>query len=132
RRGKGIRSRGGTARSYYIGIESALPAVPGAAAPLKALCVVPFGMEEGTETDVPGQEFGLVVGEPAEFRFLGSSSRRNDTVGLLLDDWGGQIDELEPLSTTLEAPGKEGRRVPVHLPSKVAGAGPLGLWCRSL
>ena len=61
RRGKGIRIRGGVARSYYIGIESAMPAVPGMPAPLKALCVVPFGMEEGTEADIPGREFGMVV-----------------------------------------------------------------------
>ena len=81
RRGKGVRIRGGTARAYYVGVETSLPAVPGAPPPLKALCVVPFGMEEGTEADVPGQEFGLVVGEPAEFRFLGSTTRRDDTVG---------------------------------------------------
>ena len=49
RRGHGVRIRGGTARSYYIGIESSMPAVPGMPAPLKALCTVPFGMEEGTE-----------------------------------------------------------------------------------
>ena len=58
-----------------------MPAVPGVPPPIKALCVVPFGMEEGTEADVPGQEFGLVVGEPAEFRFLGSTMRRDDAVG---------------------------------------------------
>ena len=73
RRGKGVRIRGGTARAYYVGVETSLPAVPGAPPPLKALCVAPFGMEEGTEADVPGQEFGLVVGAPAEFRFLGST-----------------------------------------------------------
>ena len=44
--GRGVRIRSGASRSYYIGIESALPAVPGFQAPLKALCVVPFGMEE--------------------------------------------------------------------------------------
>lgn len=131
RRGKGIRIRGGTGRSYYIGVETSLPAVPGSPPPLKALCVVPFGMEEGTEADVPGQEFGLIVGEPAEFRFLGSNLRRNDTVGLLLDDWEGQIDELAPLATTLESPGKEGRTVPVHLHSKVTEVGTLELWCLS-
>jgi len=48
RRGRGVRIRGGAPRTYYVGIESALPAVPGVPAPLKALCVVPFGMEEGT------------------------------------------------------------------------------------
>src|SRR5262249_3499464 len=83
RRGRGIRIRGGSARSYYVGVESSLPAVPGIQPPLKALSVVPFGMEEGTESDVPGQEFGLVVGEPAEFRFLGSTIRRTDAVGTL-------------------------------------------------
>jgi molecular chaperone DnaK (HSP70) len=131
RRGKGIRIRGGAPRSYYIGVESSLPAVPGALPPLKALCVVPFGMEEGTESDVPGQEFGLVVGEPAQFRFLGSSVRRADPVGTVIEEWEGQIEELTPMTTTLEAPGKEGRTVPVHLRSKVTEVGTLELWCLS-
>jgi molecular chaperone DnaK (HSP70) len=129
RRGKGVRIRGGAARSYYVGVETSLPAVPGSPPPLKALCVVPFGMEEGTEADVPGQEFGLVVGVPAEFRFLGSTVRRNDPVGALVEDWEGQIDELTPMTTTLEASGQEGRTVPVHLHSKVTEVGTLELWC---
>jgi hypothetical protein len=131
RRGRGVRIRGGTARSYYIGVETSLPAVPGSPPPIKALCVVPFGMEEGTESDVPGLEFGLVVGEPAEFRFLGSTIRRADTIGTLLDEWEGQIDMLTPMKTTLEAPGKEGRTVPVHLHSKVTEVGTLELSCIS-
>ena len=105
--------------------------MPGSPPPLKALCVVPFGMEEGTETDVPGQEFGLVVGEPAEFRFLGSTLRRGDPVGTLLDDWSEEVEELSPLATTLQAPGAEGRTVPVHLHSKVTEVGTLELWCHS-
>lgn len=129
RRGKGVRIRGGTGRSYYIGIETSLPAVPGSPPPLKALCVVPFGMEEGTEADVPGQEFGLVVGEPAEFRFLGSTTRRSDAVGTLVEEWEGEIDELNPVATALDAPGQEGRTVPVHLHSKVTEVGTLELWC---
>jgi molecular chaperone DnaK (HSP70) len=131
RRGKGIRIRGGTARSYYVGIETALPAVPGMPPPLKALCVVPFGMEEGTETDVPGQEFGLVVGEQAQFRFLSSTIRRSDAVGTMVEEWEDQIEELNPLETTLESPGKEGRTVPVRLHSKVTPIGTLELWCIS-
>ncbi len=131
RRGRGVRIRGGTAQAYYVGIETSLPAVPGSPPPLKALCVVAFGMEEGTEADIPGQEFGLVVGEPAEFRFLGSNIRRNDTVGTIVEEWEGQIEELTPLTMTLEAPGKEGRTVPVHLHSKVTEVGTLELWCNS-
>ncbi|MBY0525117.1 MAG: Hsp70 family protein [Gemmataceae bacterium] len=131
RRGKGVRIRGGAGRAYYVGVETSLPAVPGAAPPLKALCVVPFGMEEGTEADIPGQEFGLVVGEPAEFRFLGSNIRRTDTVGTLVEEWEGQIEELSPLATALEAPGQDGRTVPVHLHTKVTEVGTLELWCFS-
>jgi hypothetical protein len=131
RRGKGVRIRGGAARSYYVGIESSLPAVPGAPPPLKALCVVPFGMEEGTEADLPQQEFGLIVGAPAEFRFLASSVRRNDAVGTMVEDWEGQIEELSPLATTLDGQGKTGQMVPVHLHSKVTEIGTLELSCLS-
>ena len=105
RRGRGIRIRGGTARAYYIGVETAMPAVPGMPPPLKALCVAPLGMEEGTELELPGQEFGLVVGEPAEFRFLGSSSREEDALGTVLERWGDEVEELAPLVTTLAVAG---------------------------
>jgi hypothetical protein len=131
RRGKGVRIRGGTARAYYIGVETAAPAVPGMAPPLKAICVAPFGMEEGTEADIPSQEFGLVVGEEAEFRFLGSTVRRDDPAGAVVDEWEGQIDELAPVRTTLEGKAASGRTVPVHLHSKVTPVGQLELWLMS-
>src|SRR6202007_2886202 len=77
------------------------------------------------------QEFGLVVGEPAEVRFLGSNTRREDAGGALIEEWEGQIEELSPLSPTLEAAGKEGHTVPVHLHSKVTEVGTLELSCLS-
>ena len=104
RRGRGIRIRGGVSRSYYVGLETAAPAVPGVQPPIKALCVVPMGMEEGTETDVPGPEIGLIIGEPAQFRFLGSTVRREDSPGTILDRWNSdELEELAPLETALEA-----------------------------
>jgi molecular chaperone DnaK (HSP70) len=133
RRGKGVRIRGGVARSYYVGLETAAPAVPGVSPPIKALCVVPMGMEEGTETDVPGSELGLVVGEPAVFRFLSSTTRRDDPVGTILDRWNPEeIQELAPLETALAAEeGAQGETVPVRLHSNVNEVGTLELWCQS-
>ncbi len=131
RRGRGVRIRSGASRTYYIGIESAMPAVPGMEAPLKALCVVPFGMEEGTEVAIPGREFGLVVGEAAEFRFLSSSVRKQDQVGSLLEDWGGEIEELSPLEVTLNLDGQRGTVVPVRLETRVTEIGTLEVWCVS-
>jgi hypothetical protein len=131
RRGRGVRIRSGASRTYYIGIESAMPAVPGMQAPLKALCVVPFGMEEGTEATIPDREFGLVVGEPAEFRFLSSSVRKQDQVGSLLEDWGADVEELGPLEVTLKLDGQQGTVVPVRLETRVTELGTLEVWCVS-
>jgi molecular chaperone DnaK (HSP70) len=132
RRGKGIRIRGGVSRSYYVGIESAAPAVPGVKPSIKALCVVPMGMEEGTEADVPGPDFGLVVGEPAEFRFLSSTTRRDDAIGTSLERWSPEeLQELAPLETALSAEdGKEGETVPVRLHTLVSEIGTLELSCQ--
>jgi hypothetical protein len=131
RRGRGVRIRSGVSRTYYIGIESAMPAVPGIAAPMKALCVAPFGMEEGTQATVPDREFGLVVGEPAEFRFLSSTIRKQDRVGDLLENWGGEIEELGPLEVTLTVEGQQGSVFPVGLESRVTEIGTLEIWCAS-
>jgi Hsp70 protein len=127
RRGKGLRIRGGTARAYYVGIEGAVPAVPGIEPPVTALCVAPFGMEEGTEAALPPHELGVVVGEPVRFRFFGSSVRREDKAGDALEDWkSDELDELPPIEVTLPAEGRsEGDVVPVRLRSRVTEVGTL-------
>jgi Hsp70 protein len=129
RRGRGVRIRGGTARTYYVGLETAMPAVPGVRPPIKALCVVPHGLEEGSEVTLPAQEFGLVVGEPTEFRFLSSAVRHDDAPGAILDAWGAdELEELPPLNTTLDWSDHEGAAVPVHLEARVSEVGVLELW----
>lgn len=129
RRGQGIRIRGGTSRAYYIGVEVARPAIPGLPPPIKAVCVAPFGMEEGTAADLPGREFGLVVGHPVEFRFLGSTTRREDPVGETLEDWEEDVEELTSMGTTLQTEAQPGTIVPVRLQSRVTEVGTLELWC---
>ncbi len=131
--GRGVRIRGGTGRSYYVGVETAGPAIPGATRPLRALCVVPFGMEEGTQSDVPmdsvGGEIGLVVGETAHFRFFSSAVRQDDAPGLLLSDWDPeQLEETDSLEATLD-PGEQAEDyVPVQFQSRVTELGVLELW----
>jgi hypothetical protein len=129
RRGGGVRIRGGTARSYYVGIESSMPAIPGFEPPLEALCVAPFGMEEGSELELPGQEFGLVVGEPVHFRFFGSSVRRQDHIGDVLESWStDELQELNEIQATLPAEGRTpGDVVQVRLHAVATEAGTLEL-----
>ena len=129
RRGRGVRIRGGVPRTYYVGIESAMPSVPGFPAPLKALTVVPFGMEEGSEVRIPGREFGLVIGQPAEFRFLTSAVRKNDQPGDLIEEGGEELEELAPMEVAFEAGETSSEVVPVSFESVVTETGMLQLWC---
>ncbi len=127
RRGKGIRIHAATVRAYYVGIASAMPAVPGHPTPVKALCVVPFGIEEGSTLEVPRSEFGLLLGETASFRFFASTQRQEDQLGTILDEWEtSELEELAPL--TVELPGERGGRVPVKLSAHLTEIGTLELW----
>jgi hypothetical protein len=129
RKGKGVRIKGGTAAAYYVGIESAMPAVPGMAPAIQALCIAPFGMEEGTQEELPDDEFGLVIGEPVRFRFFGSKTRREDKVGTRLDHWTDEgLSELDEIEITLSEEGRRsGEVVPVHLCAAVTEVGTLEL-----
>lgn len=129
RKGKGVRIKGGTAASYYVGIESAMPAVPGMAAEIQALCIAPFGMEEGTQQELLDDEFGLVIGEPVRFRFFASNTRREDKVGTRLDYWTNEeLNELDEIEITLPEEGRRsGEVVPVHLSAAVTEVGTLEL-----
>ncbi len=131
RTGKGVRIRGGVPRTYYVGIESSLPAIPGMAVPMKALAVVPFGLEEGSKVELPQRRFALVVGEPAEFRFFSSLARKNDTAGTLIEEVTDELEELSPIEVFLPPHGDDSREevVPVTLESNVTETGMLELWC---
>lgn len=122
RRAGGVRIKGGTARAYYVGIERAELAVPGIPPQVDALCIAPFGMEEGSEAEL-AEPLGLYVGEPAAFRFFCSSERRDDAVGAVVAP--DALEELAPIETTLE--GEAGGVVPVKLAARVTEIGTLEL-----
>jgi hypothetical protein len=120
RRGRGVRIRGGTARAYYVGVESSMPAIPGMEPPLEALCLAPFGMEEGSEAAAragvrPG---GGRAGALPLLRLLGAPPGRGRHPARLLgtDD---ELQELEEIEATLPA---EGRR-----PGEVVRLRPLSI-----
>jgi hypothetical protein len=130
--GKGIRIKAGAARSYYIGLETSMPAVPGFKPPVKALCVVPQGMQEGSELLIEGRDFGLLTGHPAEFRFFSSAVRSGDGPGQILPDAERELEETGLLEINLpplpDFPA--GQVVPVQINTAVTELGTLELWMK--
>jgi Hsp70 protein len=131
---KGIRIKAGAARSYYIGLETSMLAVPGFKPPVKALCVVPQGMQEGSELLIEGRDFGLLTGHPAEFRFFSSAVRSGDRPGQILPDAERELEDTSLLEINLpplpDFPA--GQVVPVQINSVVTELGTLELWMKHI
>jgi hypothetical protein len=85
-------------------------------------------MEEGTSAAIPGREFGLVVGQSAEFRFFTSAARKRDLPGDLIEDFGDELQELSPMEVSFEA-GERSEVVPVSFETVITETGVLQLWC---
>jgi hypothetical protein len=131
RRGGGVRIRGGTARSYYVGIESSMPAIPGLEPPLQALCVAPFGMEEGSE--LPNCRARNSAWWSASRCTSASSVRPRGarTRSARADFWGpDELQELNEIQATLPAEGRSPGdvvQVKLHaLATEIRHAGPGG------
>ena len=131
-KGEGIRVRAGSSHAYYIGIDPAMPAIPGFTPPTQGLCVVPLGMEEGTGMDIDYDGLGLIVGENAEFRFYSSTERGQDAFGdMLADVEAAGLEESASLGAFLPGHGQTppGSLIPVRLRSELTATGTLQLWC---
>jgi molecular chaperone DnaK (HSP70) len=126
--GQGLRIKSGTARSYYIGMESTGMAVPGRRPVTKALCVAPQGMEEGTSHEISDQEFLLYTGETSDFRFFQSEVRAGDQPGQILPD-AAELEESAKLQIEIPPPAghQPGEEIPVHLQARITELGHLEL-----
>lgn len=134
RSGQAIRIKSGTSRSYFVGVEDAAPAVPGLMTPLKGICIAPLGMEEGTEQKLESQEFALVIGEPATFRFFSHATPKllngvEPSMGTIVKNWKQELTELHPIETHLDKKEGDGKTIRVKIQSKVTELGVLEVWC---
>ncbi len=135
RRGLGLRIGGGTARAYFVGIETHENQK-------EALCVIPRHLEEETEVEVP-QTFALLLDQPVRFSLYASSLVPVDKAGerLVVDE--EKFTLLPPIETVLRSesitkiattdvrrasPGKP-VEVPVRLRAALTEIGTLELWC---
>ncbi|WP_417528445.1 Hsp70 family protein [Marinomonas shanghaiensis] len=121
----GVKVKSGLAANYYIGVASPMPAIPGMAPPVDAICVAPFGLEEGSDEQMLPNEFSLVVGEHVTFRFFQSKNSDAHLVGKVIASFSvSQLTELSPLSVRLDGGHYQaGEMVRVYLTSRVTELG---------
>ena len=94
-----------------MGIETSGLAIPGApAAAQSAVRSSRSAWRKGTAVDVPSQEIGLVVGEPAQFRFFSSSVRKQETSRGICSRHGTRMSL--PETDSLERHASERRLAP--------------------
>lgn len=134
RLGHSVRIKGGTSRSYFIGVEDAMPAVPGVSPPLKAYCIVPFGMEEGSEAELEQHQFSLLLGEQATFKFFSLATKtlsngEEPKIGTIVKNWKQELTELHPIEALLSQNDLENKLAQVRLKSKITELGTLELFC---
>ena len=128
--GDGIRIRGGVAHSYYVGVEEAMPAIPGFAPPINAVCIVPFGTEEETSLSLPNHLFALRTNQQAEFRLFVSATRTSDAVGAVVEMWDADdLRELPSVEAALGASADTAELVEVSLQTELTSVGTLRLFC---
>jgi molecular chaperone DnaK (HSP70) len=128
RRGGGLRIRVGSARTYYIGLNS-----DGGASGPQGICILPAGVEEGTTLPLLNREFSVLANRPVSFT-LYSSRTRHDAHGEVaaLDLNEADLHRHAPLVSLLRY-GKKMREIylNVHLRANFTEVGTLELWCES-
>lgn len=121
----GVKVKSGLAANYYIGVASPMPAIPGMPPPIDAICVAPFGLEEGSDEQMLPNEFSLVVGELVHFRFFQSQKSEAELLGKAISSFSlAQLNELNPLSIQLdEGHYAKGEMVRVYVTAQVTDLG---------
>jgi molecular chaperone DnaK (HSP70) len=128
RRGLGVRIGGGAARTYYLGIDGAAEGD----AIVRAVCLVPRGMEEGERIELAEPELELLANRPVAFPLYTATDRTGERAGDVVTVPPGALGTLPPLRTVL----RFGRRLqetalPVHIEVRLTDIGTLEVWCRS-
>jgi hypothetical protein len=121
--------RAGSPRSYYLGLDGGGAHQAG----IQALAVLPQGVEEGSDIELPGQGFVVMTNRAVSFPVY-SSLVRSDPAGTLvrLDEARDELHAHAPLVSVLRF-GKRTRQVeiPVHVSLRFTELGTLELWLQS-
>jgi molecular chaperone DnaK (HSP70) len=126
RRGAGVRIKGGAARAFYLGVDTA-QVTPGQ---MTVMCLTPRGFEEGAEITLSEHALELLTNRPVRFRLFTSSDRVGDRAGQLLTLPPDALAELPPMYTVLRFQrSSQEAALSVNLRARLTEIGTLELEC---
>ena len=120
RRGQGLKIGGGSARSYFLVVDSGGRQKQG-------VCLLPRGAEEGREIRLD-HTFSLRLGAPVQFHLLSSTGDAVHLPGELVALDAEEFAPLPPIATVIESEAGVGE-VPVQLLAQLTEVGTLEVDC---
>jgi len=129
--GHGVRVGSGSARGYYLEVETR-NVRPSSQDRGLAICLVERGLEEGSTIVLEDKRFEVLANQPVSFALYSSSFRSGDRCGdvVPIDD---SLTPLPPLRTLIKFGRKKvASHIPVEVEASYTEMGTLAIWCRSL
>ena len=124
--GRGIRVGSGSARAYYLGIQSPIKEKP------RAICLVERGLDEGSHIVLEDRKFEVLTNKPVSFDIYSSSFRSGDVCGDLIEI-DTSLTSLPPLHTVVRYGKKAAHTaIPVRIEAAYTEIGTLKLICQSI
>ena len=123
--GIGVKVGSGSARGYYLGVDTKTEEKT-------AVCLVERGLDEGSFVSLPDKKLNVITNRPVAFDLYSSSFRSGDKTGDLVrvDD---TLAQLPPLNTVIQY-GKKGieKELPVTMEAEYTETGALVIQCASM
>lgn len=123
--------KAGSARSYYIGVQTAPDGRLRDSGTTTAVCVMPRGTQEGSRLTLD-REFTVMTNRPAAFTLYSTTQRADAPNDLVTFEDRDDVQRHAPLVTALRF-GKRSRSVPliVRIAAVYTETGTLEVWCAS-
>jgi len=96
RHGAQLKIGGGSARSFFLALEDKKKGKQG-------VCILPKGIDEGTEVRLKQRKFALTLGEPVRFNLVSSTDDNHTDAGELFAIDNDSFVTLPPFIATLDS-----------------------------
>jgi len=123
RRGWQTKIEGGSARSYFLLVDSKSNVGK------KAVCVLPKGTSEGETIALDDRLFSLTLGQPVSFDLISTVSDSVYIPGQLIDTDSENFVTLPPLVTAFDKAGNNKEEIVVKVVANMTAVGTLQMQC---